>query len=358
MRKILLSMLTLMMGSAVSLQAEIVTDLAVDFTTLDTYPYFVMTDKAVINDGVLEYTNETATNTWAVQFYIADLLTYNPNAIYTVTTEVKGSVAGTVPVIMGNWSANTSTTLEVPTEWQKVSFRATSVPETSGSGFVILQAGQYVGTIQFRNTTVTHDTETEADLTVGNVVDKTVDFSQYTEYPFYRMSDVPTINADGQLEVVNETKLGDYQVQYFVIDSAPLIDGNDYKLTAEVRGTADGNIVVNVGNWSCGVSTGNLTVTASEDFQTVTTRILDAKTDDGKAFALFKTGAYVGTLQIKSVTISHDEAVEDPGDATAIEAVKATQKAAAPIYNLAGQRVMGHKSAGIYVQDGKMILVK
>jgi hypothetical protein len=306
-----LSLLALLASSAVSLQAEVVVDATTDFTALSSFPYWKSStlSPTFSEENGLEIVNEAATsNYWDLQFQAASSVTFDSNAIYTFTTEIKGTDAGTIHAVIGSWGSNISTTFSFSSEWQTVSFRLSSIPAVTG-GHVLLQVGDYVGTLQIRNFTITHNTITEGELTVGNVIDKTIDYTTAESYTsFSSVVETASIGLnDGYLEVTNESAVSDYQNQYTVLSGLPLVEGNDYKLTLEIQGSADGTILVAIGSWdnSSRVSV-KIPITASETPQTITVRYINVLYGEG-AFVLFQTGSYVGTLKIKSVTVSHDE---------------------------------------------------
>jgi hypothetical protein len=308
MRKTLLSLLSLFLGFSFSLRAEIVTDASVDYTTLESNPYYANPTKPGIGTEGLEYINETNVGAYSAYFYLNDLLSFNSNAIYTFTIELKGSVEGSIPMSIGSWSASASATLKVPTEWSKVTFRLTAIPECNKEAHILLWAGAYVGTIQFRNLTITHDTDTDLPLTVGNVVDGTIDYTDRTSFTNWgTVAETASLSVkNGYLEVANpDSTKENHNNQYQVLAGVPL-EGGDYNITLQIQGSAKGTIHVQLGDWDNGRTDLTVPLTASDEVQTITTRYLDIPAYSS-AFVLFQTGHYVGTLKIKSVTISHDD---------------------------------------------------
>jgi hypothetical protein len=307
MRKTLLSLLSLFLGFSFSLRAEIVTDASVDYTTLEEYPYSSTSSRPTINDGVLEIVNETATtNYWNLQYFIADDISFNSNAIYTVTTEIKGSEAGSIHIVLGTWQLNVSKTIAISTEWTQVTLRLSGIPTCTGA-HVMLQSGDYIGTIQVRNCTVTHNKSTET-LTIGNIIDSSVDYSKQTAYYSWKqVTDNTTIGLNnGYLEVVNTAAASaNYLNQYVTLSTLPIVIGNDYKVTLEIQGDVDGSIDVAIGDYSGSQRvTVAIPITASDEVQTITARYLNIKNNE---IVIIQSGKYVGTLKIKSVTVSHDE---------------------------------------------------
>jgi GH35 family endo-1,4-beta-xylanase len=146
--------------------------------------------------------------------------------------------------------------------------------------------------------------EIDPDAAV-TVQDSYVDFSTFSEYPYYRMSDLPTINSNGELEITNTSEgKANWEVQYFVVDNPTVTCtvGNDYKLTAMIKGSSDGSLNVNMGDWSGQTSA---TLEFTNEWQEVT---IDLKSVPAESsFVVFQSGAFVGTIQVKWIKVFHSE---------------------------------------------------
>jgi hypothetical protein len=116
-------------------------------------------------------------------------------------------------------------------------------------------------------------------------------------------------------------------------------------------------------------ATSDLLGNATADAVTITPEegeailVLD-QVNEQLGFYNWKSGvipAYKAYLKVK--TASEAPAVrivygDEPGNVTGIENVRTAQSVSAPIFNLAGQRVVSRTAPGLYIQGGKKILVK
>ncbi|MDL2304731.1 endo-1,4-beta-xylanase [Bacteroides sp. OttesenSCG-928-D19] len=136
-----------------------------------------------------------------------------------------------------------------------------------------------------------------------DVEDAFVDYSTFSSYPFYRMSDLPIINAEGQLEITNTEALANWQVQYFVADGVATKVGSDYKVTALIKGSADGSLNVNMGDWGGSVSS---ELKFTTEWTEVEIKMIGVPA--ASSFVVFQSGGFVGTLQVKWLKVSHSEA--------------------------------------------------
>lgn len=130
------------------------------------------------------------------------------------------------------------------------------------------------------------------------VVDKTTDFSTMTKFPFYVMGYEPNI--------VNGILVSNYPgswYQYFVVDGVATVPGKEYKVTAMIKSSKDGEFDVQMGNWGA-TFTKKINVTTEWKEQSVT---FDALTTES-SFVVFQPGSFNGEIQIKWVKVSHSEA--------------------------------------------------
>jgi GH35 family endo-1,4-beta-xylanase len=150
------------------------------------------------------------------------------------------------------------------------------------------------------------DKEVEIDPDAANdITDKQETYSDYTSYPFYQMTDLTYINADGNLEIDNTDEgLANWQVQYFALDGCTFTKGNDYQVTALIKGSGSGSLNVNVGDWSA-QSSGILSFT--NEWQEVTVDISAVPAESG--FVVFQSGSFAGNLEIAWVKLHHKEAM-------------------------------------------------
>lgn len=124
------------------------------------------------------------------------------------------------------------------------------------------------------------------------------DYSQHSAYPWYRMSELPQVE-DGILVITNDNPtLADWQVQYFVDDGCPTTVGGDYIVRVTIKGSSEGSLNCNVGDWggqaSCRVS-------FSDEWETKDFKVSGVPA--ASSFVVFQSGGFVGTIMIKDVKL-------------------------------------------------------
>lgn len=132
----------------------------------------------------------------------------------------------------------------------------------------------------------------------NEVEDKKTNFADYASFPFFVMGYKPDI-IDGVLTSNNPTEWH----QYFVLDGCPTEQGKAYKVTAMIRGSKEGQLNVQFGDWG-GMETGPLAFSTEWEEQTIQFNSALA----GNSFVVFQPGSFDGTLEIKWVKVSHTEA--------------------------------------------------
>ena len=127
------------------------------------------------------------------------------------------------------------------------------------------------------------------------VQDAYLDYSTYTDYPFYVMGYTP--------EFVDGCMVSHYPgewYQYFVADQISTSVGLNYKLTVCIQGSAPGSLNAQFGNW------GNLleqTVSFNEDWQEVSVEFANCPVES--SFVVFQPGTFDGDVRIKWLKVTH-----------------------------------------------------
>ena len=131
-------------------------------------------------------------------------------------------------------------------------------------------------------------------------VDAYTDFSAMNSFPFYVMDYTPEIK-DGILI----SKYPGKWYQYFVVDNYPVdVDAKrEYKVTAMIKASEDGQINVQTGNWGATTSQ-KMSVSTQWKEQSVTFSGLTTE----KAFVVFQPGTFAGDISCKWVKVTHSEA--------------------------------------------------
>lgn len=130
--------------------------------------------------------------------------------------------------------------------------------------------------------------------------DAYTDFSAMNSFPFYVMEYTPEIK-DGILI----SKYPGKWYQYFVVDNYPVdVDAKrEYKVTAMIKASEDGQIDVQTGNWGATTSQ-KMSVSTQWKEQSVTFSGLTTE----KAFVVFQPGDFAGDISCKWVKVTHSEA--------------------------------------------------
>ena len=130
--------------------------------------------------------------------------------------------------------------------------------------------------------------------------DAYTDFSAMNSFPFYVMGYTPEIK-DG---ILISKYPGDWY-QYFVVDNYPVdVDAKrEYKVTAMIKASEDGQIDVQTGNWGATTSQ-KMSVSTQWKEQSVTFSGLTTE----KAFVVFQPGNFAGDISCKWVKVTHSEA--------------------------------------------------
>lgn len=131
-------------------------------------------------------------------------------------------------------------------------------------------------------------------------VDAYTDFSKMNSFPFDLMDYTPEIK-DGILI----SKYPGKWYQYYVVDNYPVdVDAKrEYKVTAMIKASEDGQIDVQTGNWGATTSQ-KMSVSTQWKEQSVTFSGLTTE----KAFVVFQPGDFAGDISCKWVKVTHSEA--------------------------------------------------
>ena len=179
------------------------------------------------------------------------------------------------------------------------------------------------------------------------VTDKSVDYSTYSNFPFYPMGFVPEwvdgvmtdygadyryatqsdLDGDGDAklkdgesivgsvmagttEYQKVTGAGPYWHQYIIASDVPMELDETYTVKAVVRSTAAVSANLQFGNWGSLVETG-VNIPASSDFQEVEWEVAGC-TYAGNGFICIQPGTSTATIEWKSLTVSHNKKEKRP----------------------------------------------
>lgn len=160
-------------------------DAYTDFSTMTSFPFYVMGYTPEIKDGILISKNPGA---W-YQYFVVDNYPVDVDAKreYKVTAMIKASEDGQIDVQTGNWGATTSQKMSVSTQWKEQSVTFSGL--TTEKAFVVFQPGTFAGDISCKWVKVTHS---EAPVIE---IETEVHKKTYTDgdFPFYPMGCTPPV---------------------------------------------------------------------------------------------------------------------------------------------------------------------
>lgn len=202
-------------------------DAYTDFSTMNSFPFYVMDYTPEIKDGILisKYPGK-----W-YQYFVVDNYPVDVDAKreYKVTAMIKASEDGQIDVQTGNWGATTSQKMSVSTQWKEQSVTFSGL--TTEKAFVVFQPGDFAGDISCKWVKVTHS---EAPVME---IETEVHKETYTDgdFPFYAMGCTPPV-INGAIHFV---PTGDWS-QFFVMPGGDNeLDEGDYVVYLDLTSDKD-----------------------------------------------------------------------------------------------------------------------
>ena len=202
-------------------------DAYTDFSTMNSFPFYVMDYTPEIKDGILisKYPGK-----W-YQYFVVDNYPVDVDAKreYKVTAMIKASEDGQIDVQSGNWGATTSQKMSVSTQWKEQSVTFSGL--TTEKAFVVFQPGDFAGDISCKWVKVTHS---EAPVME---IETEVHKKTYTDgdFPFYPMGCTPPV-INGAIHFV---PTGEWS-QFFVMPGGDnKLDEGDYVVYLDLTSDKD-----------------------------------------------------------------------------------------------------------------------
>lgn len=202
-------------------------DAYTDFSTMNSFPFYVMDYTPEIKDGILisKYPGK-----W-YQYFVVDNYPVDVDAKreYKVTAMIKASEDGQIDVQTGNWGATTSQKMSVSTQWKEQSVTFSGL--TTEKAFVVFQPGTFAGDISCKWVKVTHSEAPVMEF------ETEVHKETYTDgdFPFYVMGCTPPV-INGAIHFV---PTGDWS-QFFVMPGGDNeLDEGDYVVYLDLTSDKD-----------------------------------------------------------------------------------------------------------------------
>ena len=232
-------------------EASEVEDKYVDFSTLGSYNMWNGSPTSVtiaINDeGYLEIDNpEVVDPFYSVQYHIANGINWVSGQEYTITLMVRASSADAITLAAGTWSAAPNTKIGISTDWQEVEWTFTATGD--GDGHIMLQSGNFAGTIEVQWVKLTHIEQAAGSFWENLVTNGDAESDDVTSFaanePGVSGTHGATIGAAGtgadgvgHAFVVKsaDDPVNTYDTQFFVTASQAFNEGDKYRFTMSFK---------------------------------------------------------------------------------------------------------------------------
>lgn len=287
---------------------EDVVDCSIDWTKQTAYnmwaPDDVKKNISVSKEDGLSVKNETAAeHFWDIQYQLGNNVHLLKGTDYSIKITMKGSTDGHATVGMGTWGCS-QTRVDFTDQYATYTLPYTSVYEGE-DGFILMQSGDFVGTIYVKSIQVVHSEKATTRYTLDfPTVDYTAaDATAAVGWGNGFKSEI--VNGACEISHGETTNAWDAQVNF----------GNVYpkgaiiNLSMEVKGSVDGSISAGLQNPNGYKYNGHRYIGCG-DFPEIklTTNyekvaVSTVCSGDGADRLLLNLGTYAGTVSIKNLTI-------------------------------------------------------
>lgn len=278
--------------------AEEVVDKTFDYSDYTKYPYFVMGYEPEMKDGCMVSTNPSGE--W-IQYFVGEGVPTNSGKDYTVTAKIKASAAGSLDVVMGDWSNSVKTKLSFTDEWQEVSVNVFSVP--ASTSHIIFQPGTFNGDIYIEWLKVSHK---ETPSVTIDVPVFTLDASDGNPLGGWNNSGLAWNNTvqNGVYAIELPGSANVWDIQLNIENN--YTNGETYNLKFKVKGSTNGKIQAGFQNPDGYKGCGDFPeATVSTEWKQYEGKCIC--NGDGARRLLFNVGTYKGTLYLDDIALSYEK---------------------------------------------------
>lgn len=287
---------------AVQDASENVVDYTLDWTQQTAYNMWYATETmkkdniSVSKEDGLSVKNETATDNWKIQYQLGNNVSLKKGTDYSIKITMKGSKSGHATVGMGTWGCS-QTRVDFTDQYATYTLPCTSVYEGK-DGFILMQSGDFVGTIYVKSIEVVHSEKATTRYTLDF---PTVDYTAPDATPAGGWGNgfkSEIVNGACEISHGETTNAWDAQVNF----------GNVYpkgaiiNLSMEVKGSEEGSIAAGLQNSNGYKGCGDFPeIKLTTDYQKV--EVSTVCSGDGADRLLLNLGKYAGTVSIKNLKI-------------------------------------------------------
>lgn len=289
--------------------SEDVVDYTLDWTQESAYNMWYATETmkkdniSVSKEDGLSVKNETATDNWKIQYQLGNNVSLKKGTDYSIKITMKGSTDGHATVGMGTWGCS-QTKVDFTDQYATYTLPYTSVYEGK-DGFILMQSGDFVGTIYVKSIEVVHSEKATTRYTLDF---PTVDYTAPDATPAGGWGiGFKSEIVDGACEISHGETTNPWDVQVNFGNVYP--KGAIINLSMEVKGSVDGSISAGLQNPNGYKYNGHRYIGCG-DFPEIklTTKyekvaVSTVCSGDGADRLLLNLGTYAGTVSIKNLTI-------------------------------------------------------
>lgn len=281
--------------------SENVVDYTFDWTSQKAYnmwaPDEVKKNISVSDEDGLSVKNETATDFWKIQYMIGSNVSLKKGTDYSIKIVMKGSASGHATVSMGDWgSVGTPATFDFTDQYATYTLPYTS--DYEGAGFILMQSGDFVGTINVKSIQVVHS---EQATTRYNLDLATVDYAADGATAAGGWGNGFESKIEGGACVISHGETANpWEAQVNFENVYP--KGATIKLSMEVKGSVDGSIAAALQNPNGYKDCGNFPeINLTTNYKKV--EVSTMCSGEGAKRLLLNLGKYAGTVSIKNLKI-------------------------------------------------------
>lgn len=282
---------------------EDVVDCSIDWTKQTAYnmwaPDDVKKNISVSEENGLTVENKTATDNYKIQYMIGSNVSLKKGTDYSIEIVMKGSVAGHATVAMGSWGeGNFGTTQRVDFTDQYKTYTLSYTSAYEGNGFILMQSGEFVGTISVKSIKVVHSEKatTRYTLNLDNVDYTTADATPAGGWGKGFKSEI----VDNACVISHGETANPWEAQVNFENVFP--KGATIKLSMEVKGSVEGSISAGLQNPNGYKGCGDFPeIKLTTDYQEVDVSTMCS--GEGAKRLLLNLGKYAGSVSIKNLKI-------------------------------------------------------
>ena len=263
-----------------------------DYTSGISYQWWHQGVEPYTENGAMVVVNETAKGFWEAQYFADDHITIEEGKTYVVRLLAKASAEASINCILGGWSGAKDQKITIPTDWETIDVTLSGI--TPGEGHIMLQSGDFVGTIWIKKAQVL---TLESPAVEIEVPVHECDYTSGISYQWWHQG-VEPYTENGAMVVVNETAKGFWEAQYFADDHITIEEDVDYVVRLTAKASAEASINCILGGWS---GAKDQKITIPTEWKTINARL--SGITPGDAHVMLQSGDFVGTLWIQKCEV-------------------------------------------------------